>query len=411
MTPPDTDPAATGTPGSATSSPSATRTPAATSSATAAPTSQTSPFPSDASPSPGEASPSPISGGEILLADDFSDPDSGWATGDTGEAAAAYADGVLRLDVRAAGRSTQSTHRLPASGIPHATVHIEATVTDLSGGASGLHGLTCGVGTGDHYTLALSRDGGSAIARVSATGVTILGSGRARGMKLDAGVPLRVAADCVSAGRTTQLMLSVDGRPLMGAEDDRPSTFSRVGVYAEALPGTRAFASAFDDVVVTARPAGPVGPIASPAPFPAELERALLRHVPAAIRRTCRRAPAPVAAALAHVSCIPGRGASTLDYVWYPNAATMEADYDRVVGSLGVTRERGHCARRWPAEGTYAVDGRVVGRLVCARSREGPLRIVWTDARLNITGDATRRDARRQRAFYEYWRTDAGPIE
>jgi hypothetical protein len=148
---------------------------------------------------------------------------------------------------------------------------------------------------------------------------------------------------------------------------------------------------------------------ASPA-FPTAVERALLDHVPAASRVDCMRPSAdqvrdnvgrvPVTA----VVCGPTRGAGTVFYYQFTDAASMNAAYTRnndISGPDCTTQPAD-----FHGDAPYSRGGRT-GRLGCARTTAGTLDLVWTDSGLEVLGMAFA--ATDATLLLDWWRWDAGP--
>ena len=382
-----------------------------------APVSETSsPVPPSPPPGGSTATPTPsatYAGGRLLFRDDLSSPSSGWTTGDVGDVSVAYADGALRLDVRAADRLAHATRPLPSAA---SRLRVEALASPDASGGPGTYGITCGTSPEDHFALLLSSAGGHLIVHASDGGGTVLSSSRGGGRApLHLG-PTRVVGECgVSEDGGTELVLSAQGsRVAAVVREYRSGPFRVVGVYAEAIAGAGAFSVTFDDIVVGEPFEIAVGPSPSVSaePFPTELERVLLEHVPPAFARTCRRpAGPPRADTLAELSCRPRDGADLVTYVLYGDVGAMNEAHEEEREALGVERNTGNCAgRRWPAEAAYVVDTREVGRVLCVREEDGSARVAWTDQRLNIAATAVRADGA-QVELLEFWVTTAGPIE
>jgi hypothetical protein len=130
---------------------------------------------------------------------------------------------------------------------------------------------------------------------------------------------------------------------------------------------------------------------------------ALAAHVPEELRDTCRLVPPPDGAAAA-IDC-PAGGATQAVYLQYADEAGMTDAYDALVEehpeATGVSCDVS------PSEGPYTVDGVEVGRLLCFEE-DGSARLVWTDERLDIMGDAIWSDESYD-PLYRWWLA-AGPI-
>ncbi len=346
----------------------------------------------------------------VPFRDGFSDTRSGWATGTVDGASVRYADGQLRLDIDRAGVFVTSSRAIAADDAPLHVVHVQAHAMAISRAGGGVYGVTCAADVANYYAFVVQPSGGHAIVRVVEGRGTVLMSRRGRHPGLTKTGPNRIDAECVAhPGAPTRLVLRANGTPIAAVHDDRFDGFTRVGLYAEALPEADSFSAAFDDVVVRSVAGSPARPQQAEEPFPNPLEQVLLEHVPHGFRATCTRAGAPAADALADLECRPSRGADVVRYAQYPSPEAMDEHYQEIVASLGGTSNEGDCAGTWPAEGPYAVDGRAVGRVWCGRTRHGAV-IRWTDERLDIIAAAVRRDSR-QRELHAFWVSQAGPQE
>ena len=96
-----------------------------------------------------------------------------------------------------------------------------------------------------------------------------------------------------------------------------------------------------------------------------------------------------------------------MDYVQFPDKATMDGVYATYVQQLGATHDSGQCSgSTWPQEEGYTVSGQDAGRVVCGKL-SGVGEIAWEDARTLIFSFAIRADGNQQ-LLYEFW-TNGGP--
>jgi hypothetical protein len=365
-----------------------------------------------ASPSP-SAEPSAATGPSILVfEDDFSDPDSGFPTGDFEHQTVRYADGELVLALRTPGHSTWSMRDLRAvSDWPVARVEGLLRATTAAGDA-GYYGLMCGRDNSTYYAGLLYTGGGSVLLRVLDGVATVLRRDEAAVVGLD---PTRAAAlrlDCLGdpVAGTVTVELSLAGRPVASVTDPSSAAgFRRVGVYAESGPDSEAFRVVADDVSayvgLTPVPPGSAPP-GTPTPSPVDARlAALLAHVPAAIRATC--VEVEEVGAVVSVACTPpDPGVDSVRYTQYVSETAMDAAYDADVAEYGDGADGSSCAEG-PATGPYTIGGVTAGRVLCFRDL-GRAWIEWTDERLDILSVADRIDANFEE-LYEWW-LEAGPV-
>ena len=138
------------TPTAAAATPTAVATP--TAAPTATPTDAPTATPTD-EPTP-ELTPEPTpdggENGDLILFDDFVDPTSGWATGETGNSSAQYVDGSLHLIVGDAGQAVWSDRALDAE------YGVLLSAAFFTASTDGAVGLLCDDGTGSLYGATLT---------------------------------------------------------------------------------------------------------------------------------------------------------------------------------------------------------------------------------------------------------------
>jgi hypothetical protein len=142
--------------------------------------------------------------------------------------------------------------------------------------------------------------------------------------------------------------------------------------------------------------------------FPTARERALIAHLPRAVRASCERTDAGAQApnSITSVYCrLKGRG---VYYEQFSGLAPMQEYYEGKLRLHDIKRDTGSCETRENSEGTYS-QGRegTVGRITCYRVSGTPW-IVWTHNRLRVVSTLLgSSDTPRQ--VYDVWK-DAGPF-
>jgi hypothetical protein len=216
----------------------------------------------------------------VLVADDFSDPASGWKEADDAEALLAYADGGFRILLKAAGPGDARLNLgSPDDPVELEAVSVEADVTQRAGPYTTgqgvpyeFHGVACwAADSAGGYKFVLTPEGHYGILEddLSDDGLVTLAEGDTA---YDAyGATNRIRGECSArADGSALLVLRVDGSKIAEAVDDEaPEHFAAIGLTAESSEaGTDSF---FDNVVArnprrpgTAEPL----PVASPAPPP-----------------------------------------------------------------------------------------------------------------------------------------------
>jgi hypothetical protein len=173
--------------------------------------------PTATSPAIRASGPTFPSGPILLLADDFSDPTSGFAVFSDLDGGVEYADGSLRFTVLTEGARWYSySRRLEAQD-----VEIEVTAQLVSGPRLGEIAILCRWrGLEDFSGLAVRGDGAVGIWQVIGDATTwLLDWTAAPGLDVRAGEPFRMTATC----RGADLGLAVNGIPLAQATDPQPS--------------------------------------------------------------------------------------------------------------------------------------------------------------------------------------------
>ena len=220
----------------------------------------------------------------VLVADDFSDPASGWRENDDADALLAYADGGYRILLKAphAG-DVRLRLGLPDDPAAVEAVLVEADVTQRAGPYSTgqgdpyeFHGVACWAAAdseriGAGYKFVLTPEGHYGILKddQSDDGLVTLTEGDTQ---FDGyGATNRVRAECgPRRDGSTSLVLHVNGSKVAQAVDDAgPDRFAAVGLTAESSEaGTDVF---FDNLLVTdprERQPSPAEPAGDPAPPP-----------------------------------------------------------------------------------------------------------------------------------------------
>lgn len=154
--------------------------------------------------------------------------------------------------------------------------------------------------------------------------------------------------------------------------------------------------------------------------YPDAIEQELLLdHVPAPIRKTCKRSTTfDQHVFLRAVVCdqVPGDG--TVQYAYAHSGTALRSYSDDRISEWGLSfATSGTCARSGEAAGTWARSDAIVhverrvhnadGRVLCSH-RSGRTFLEWTDASTGIYGSASRPIAARA-ALYDWWRKEAGP--
>ena len=186
------------------------------------------------------AQPTPIG---QLLADDFSDPTSGFAVLSDEDGGVAYAEGGLQFTALTEGVRWYS----PSGRIEAQDVVIEATTLVVSGPPLGEIGVLCRFRDLEHFTaLGLRGDGQAAIWQVENGATSYLQEWTpVSGLQLQPGAPLQLRAQC----RAGDLRLEADGDLLAQAVDPQPAAGDIVLMAGLAEPGE--LVVLFDEVVVS----------------------------------------------------------------------------------------------------------------------------------------------------------------
>jgi hypothetical protein len=365
------------------------------------------------SASPGAIStPVPPGGGADILvfSDDFSDPESGFPTGDFDEQSVTYARGGLILQLRSAGQSIWSTRALQAvSDWP--VVRLEGRIERLSDAtSSGYYGLVCGRDNETYHAALLYTGGGYVVLRVVDGQSTVIARDETPIAGLPSTGPVDMAIECVAGegASAASVTLEVQGQ-LVAAITDEPGlvTLRRAGVYAESAADGDGFRILADDLVAHVGLAAGPPPSSSPVATPVDPALdALLRHVPAAIRGSCAQAPVGGGGAFVSVLCQPGGGIESVRYTQYVSQTLMQAAYSVDLSTYGAGATGSSC-ETGPAHGPYSVEGLPAGQVLCF-SHLGRAWVEWTDERLDILAAANRIDE----SFAELygWWVDAGPV-
>ena len=368
-------PSAVATPTAATSaSPTATATATATASATPSvePTVTDEP-----TTQPSLVPPEDFGANQLLFAETFDDPASGWGVGTNAGGTISYTDGTLQLAT--ADEQNWIWSRRTATESWN-VFHVEA---DLTPSGSGFAGLLCADSDDLLYGVLVSTEGVYAFFTVGAEGSEILSSGQDLAFGLTVGEPTRIGLDCAGTaiGSFRMQLSNVEAQIATTYEADvgvGDEQLDRAGVYAES--GTHPWTLTVDDLIAYG---GNGGAGNSP-----EAE-ALLLHVPADWRDSCFETSVNPfeEGQVAALSCsLDGDRSDVIDYVQFDTQANMDAAYDSRVETW-VTVTGANCETS-PGEGNYTVGGSAAGRLLCAPGIVGT-RLDWTYDALTILSTLT----------------------
>jgi hypothetical protein len=178
-----------------------------------------------------------------LLADDFSDPLSGFAVLSDEDGGVAYAEGALQFTALTEGVRWYS----PSGRIEEQDVVVEVAAQRVTGPTLGEIGVLCRFRDLEHFTaLALRGDGQAAIWQVVDGQTSFLQDwAPVSGLQLQPGAPLQLRSEC----RAGDLRLEADGRLLAQALDPQPVAGDIVLMAGLAEPGE--LVVLFDGLVVT----------------------------------------------------------------------------------------------------------------------------------------------------------------
>jgi hypothetical protein len=195
-----------------------------------------------ATPPPGLATPIPTPIGQ-LLADDFSNPDSGFAASSDQDGGVAYAQSGLEFTALTNGVRWYS----PSGRVQAQDMVIEVTARLVSGPTLGEIGLLCRFRDLEDFTaLALRGDGQAAIWQIAQGETRMLQEWEpAAAARLGPGDTVRLRAEC----RGQQLRLEAEGALLAQAVDPQPIAGDMVLMAGLAEAGELVIV--FDDLVVS----------------------------------------------------------------------------------------------------------------------------------------------------------------
>ncbi len=191
--------------------------------------------------------------GEVLFQDDFSDPTSGWGTGEGEQGELGYVRGAFRIFVKQARRQLWSNMSWPKPKVQGLRLEFEAT--QLAGAGGDLVGARCYAdfdsNMGYLLGIAPTERGGSIFAFRGDDFRLLESSGEAVDAVRPLGEENQLGVECVaSRDGPTVLTLAVNGEALVRAEDERGRRdFDAVALFVDTTEGGAE--ALFDDVVVT----------------------------------------------------------------------------------------------------------------------------------------------------------------
>jgi S1-C subfamily serine protease len=143
---------------------------------------------------------------------------------------------------------------------------------------------------------------------------------------------------------------------------------------------------------------------------------ALLSVIPDAIASTCTSSDKPNDSVVVSVFCQPSGNADGLWYDLYPDAASLNKNYEADRKFFGVTRDDGTCGSTATAEGPYTItfsDGsKLQGdtyRLMCWKDDKGAW-LEWADPAIKVMATAHRKDGD-QTTLHDWWKTTVTSID
>ena len=202
-----------------------------------------------ADPGAAAAAPPPsdeVEDGEALVADDFSDPASGWDVEDNRGFVLEYTDGAYRIAIKdARDELIFSPAPMPFDAVERVVAEASA-IEEAAGRGYELHGLLC-FADRDHAYFGgiVPALGYYQILRLDRSGPRLLGDGSAPAAA-PPGEPNELRLVC-TGGRRAEVTLSVNGRPTATASDRRGfRRFENVGFLVVSEKGGASIV--FDDV-------------------------------------------------------------------------------------------------------------------------------------------------------------------
>ena len=165
------------------------------------------------------------------------------------------------------------------------------------------------------------------------------------------------------------------------------------------------------------------GPMSAMGSWPDAIEQELLLdHIPAPIRKTCRRSPPDYEdqVYLRAVTCTQTASGGEVEYLYAHSGSALNGYLSTRIGAIGLNGLGGSCARDTTAATAWSrmhaiehvESGRAgaEGRVLCSDDPDSGALIEWSDVPTGIYARATRPSAAR-RALYAWWRSEAGPGE
>jgi hypothetical protein len=180
---------------------------------------------------------------DVLLTDDFSRPNVGWARFDTEQSAVYVLAGELYLEDRGQGTAVYS----PLIGHSYADVLIDVNVRHVQGAVNNWMGIMCRQQDEDnYYLLAISADGYYLILRVINGDATAL-----VGPDYSTSIRTGKAANAFRAQcKGTEFTLWANDQELAAFQDDSLQRSGNVALFADAVQRGEIVVVAFDDFVL-----------------------------------------------------------------------------------------------------------------------------------------------------------------
>jgi hypothetical protein len=337
-----------------------------------------------------------VESGDVVLEDDFTDPASGWPTGESGPVSVQYADGSLQLAVSETGQAVWSQRQLEGE---YAVVSFAAEFTPSTDGGGA--GTMCRGDDSNLYGAIFTSDGRIIFVTISGNVTDVLISHEGLDFEFPPGAPTLVGVECLATatGALRIVAVTTGGPAAVYESDTGPASFGGVAIYAESIDSPAEFA--VSRTAAFAQPDSLEGMTAD--------GEDLLTHVPGDLQQGCIEVPSSTADTTAVLHCFlqpDGEGPDLLQFKSFPGDQQMLDDYADTVEQFG-TDSVGTC-QEGPHETTWSLGETTRGRLQCAPQVVG-IRFDWTDEVLTILSTLIDFDGSYE-GTYDVW-LDAGPVD
>lgn len=323
-----------------------------------------------------------------IFDDDFSDPGTGWGTGELDQGSLDYRDGSFVIGFARPQASLWSRRSFEAAWD---VVRFSGSISigSQAGIAEGAAGLMCGTEAGDYLGGLVNSAGEWVFFTIDDSETTSLTRGLLPETNAEGLYDITVECAGTNTG-AMRLRMLVGGHEVGVFErtDAGLPSFERAAIYAESAD--RGFNAIFDDAEATGGTVFGGFPESSPQAV-SPYER-LLYDLPSAFIEDCHSAPPEDPLIVAQASCSPASEATGARFMLFADGVERDTFFERLIATEGPLPTTRSC-REGPFSGSFSAPSSSGQddsyRLACyaqTTSAGDEVNIVWTDPQVSMVG-------------------------